>query len=85
MSDASTLLVVDRHQHEVDVGLRPDGVVRQAAAEDGREDRAVRLHLLDQRVERGGELLLDVRLVNHERCAAEHSYGPRSGEVRGSG
>ena len=58
-SAALDLLVVDRHEHQVDVGLRPDRVVRQAAAEDGREDRAVLLHLLDQRVERRGELLLD--------------------------
>ena len=53
------LLVVDGHEHQVDVGLRPDRVVRQAAAEDGGEDRAVLFHLLDERVERGGELLLD--------------------------
>ena len=33
--------------------------MRQAAAEDGREDGAVPLHLLDERVERVGELLLD--------------------------
>ena len=43
MSLASDLLVVDRHEHQVDVGLRPDGVVRQAAAENRREDRAVLL------------------------------------------
>ena len=37
--------------------LRPDRVVRQAAAEDGGQDGAVLPHLLDQRVERRGERL----------------------------
>ena len=61
LSAASTVLcpVVDRHQHQVDIGLLPDGVVRQAAAEDGGEDRAVLLHPLDQDIERRGEGLLD--------------------------
>ena len=40
MSPALDLLVVDGDQHQVDVGLRPHRVVRQAAAEDGRQDRA---------------------------------------------
>ena len=44
------LLVVDRHDHQVDVGLRPHRVVRQTAAEDGREDRTVPFHLLDKPV-----------------------------------
>ena len=43
------LLVVDRHEYQVDVGLGPDLVVRQAAAEDRRQDGAVLLHLLDER------------------------------------
>ena len=55
------LLVVDRDEHQVDVGLRPDRVVRQAAAEDGREDGAVPLDLLDQRLEGDGKLLFDGR------------------------
>ena len=50
------LLVVDRHQHEIDVGLLPDGVVRQAAAENRRENRAIPLDLLDQRRERRREI-----------------------------
>ena len=53
------LPVVDRHQHQVDVGLRPDRVVRQAAAENRGQDRAVLLHLLDQGVERSGKPVAD--------------------------
>ena len=53
------LLVVDGDQHQVDIGLRPDGVVRQAAAEDGRQDRPIPFDLRDEIVERLGELLLD--------------------------
>ena len=53
------LPVVDRHQHQIDVGLRPDGVVRQAAAENDGEDRAILLDLFDQIVERGRELLMN--------------------------
>ena len=52
-------LVVDRHEHEVDVRLCPDGVVGEAAAEDGREDGPVVPHLLDQAVERLRERLAD--------------------------
>ena len=44
------LLVVDGDQHQIDIGLRPDGVVRQAATEDGGQDGAVFLHLRDERV-----------------------------------
>jgi hypothetical protein len=60
------LPVVDRHEHEVDVGLRPHRVVRQAAAQDGGEDRTVFLHLRDERVERGGEPLLDCEVVHRQ-------------------
>jgi hypothetical protein len=60
------LPVVDRDEHQVDVGLRPHGVVGQAAAEDGREDGAVGFHLLDQGIERCGGLSLDGAVV-HER------------------
>ena len=58
---ARTLPVVDRDQHEVDVGLRPDRVVRQAAAEDRGEDGAIVLHLLHEGVERSGEALSNRR------------------------
>ena len=44
------LLVVDGHEHQIDVRLGPDLVVRQAAAEDRRQDGAVLLHLLDERL-----------------------------------
>jgi hypothetical protein len=53
------LLVVDGDQDEIDIGLGPDGVVREAAAEDGGEDRAILADLRDEIVERPGELLLD--------------------------
>ncbi len=41
-------LVVDGHEHQIDVGLLPHRVVRQAAAENRGEDRAVLLHLIDE-------------------------------------
>src|SRR5207245_6461191 len=53
------LLIVYRHQCQIDVGLRPDGIVRQAAAEDSRQDRPILFHLRDKIVERIGELFLD--------------------------
>ena len=49
------LPVVDGDEGEVDIGSSPDEVVREAAAEDRREDRLVLANLLDERVERGGE------------------------------
>ena len=52
-------LFVDRHERQVDVGLRPDRIVRQAAAENRGEHRSILPDLLDQRVERSGELLLN--------------------------
>jgi len=53
------LLIVQRDQYQIDVGLLPNGVVREAAAEDCGKDRAVAADLRDQIVERSGELLLD--------------------------
>jgi len=41
------LPVVDGDEHEIDVGLLPDGVVRKAAAENGGVDRAGTLHFGD--------------------------------------
>ena len=73
------LLIVDGHQRQVDVGLRPDGIVRQAAAEDGRQDRAVLFHLLHQIVERLGELLLD------GSCRSAQSFRDHSAYPRTSG
>lgn len=52
------LAIVDRDEHQVDVGLCPDDIVREAAAEQGRYDRAVGPGLLDERVERRREALL---------------------------
>ena len=43
--------VVDRHEHQVDVGLCPDGIVRQAAAEDRSKDAVIVLQLHHERVE----------------------------------
>src|SRR5256714_2461748 len=53
------LPVVDRDEHQIDVGLRPHRVVRQTAAENRRQDGAILLDLLDQPIEGGGKLLLD--------------------------
>jgi hypothetical protein len=58
------LAIVDGHEHEVDVGLRPHRVVREAPAEDRREHRAVGPDLFDQPVQRGRELLADQRQVH---------------------
>ena len=49
--------VVDRHEDEVDVGLRPDGIVGQAAAEERGQDAAILPHLGHEGVEGGGECL----------------------------
>ena len=51
-------LVIDRDEHEIDVRLRPDLVVRETPAENRRQDRLVVLHARDQSVERGCELLM---------------------------
>ena len=40
-------LLIDGDEHEVDVRLRPHRIVRQAAAQNGRENGAVSLELLD--------------------------------------
>jgi hypothetical protein len=48
------LLVVNGDEHEVDVGLCPDGVMRQTAAEDRGQDRAILFDLFDEVVERCG-------------------------------
>ena len=57
------LAVVDRHQHEVDVGFRPDGVVGQAAAEERGENAPVLPDLLDEGVE--GRRKLSGWVVSH--------------------
>ena len=56
-SVASIFLSSTVTSSEVDVGLGPDRVVRQAPAKDRREDRPIALHLCDQCVECRGELL----------------------------
>src|SRR5262245_23657584 len=71
-SSRGRLLVVNRHEHEVNVGLCPDGVVRQAAAEDGRENGVVLFYLLDERSKRFSELLLG-RPVVHTRSSFGNS------------
>jgi hypothetical protein len=52
-------LVINRDEHEVDVGLLPDGVVRQAAAKDGGQHRAVFADLADKDIERIGVAAFD--------------------------
>jgi hypothetical protein len=47
--------VVERDEHQVDVRFRPDGVVRQAAAENRGQYGLVALDLVDERVERRAE------------------------------
>src|SRR3954452_18049067 len=49
--------IVDRDQHQVDIRTRPDEIVRQAAAEDRREHRAILFDPIDERVERRREPL----------------------------
>ena len=48
--------VVDGDEDQVDVGFGPDGVVRQAAAQNRGEDRPVEFHLLHQPIQGGLEL-----------------------------
>ena len=47
--------VVHRDQEQIDVGLFPDAVVRQAATEERAQNRAITLQLGHEGVERGGE------------------------------
>ena len=65
------LLVIDRDEDEVDVGLGPHGVVREAAAQDGGEHGLVAFHLLDECVEGDSEILTDV--VHWDSLAVERS------------
>ena len=57
------LPIVDGHEPEIDVRLLPHHVVREAAAEDRRENRLIGLDLFDQAVERGGERRLECSAV----------------------
>ena len=58
------LLVIDGHEHQIDVGLGPHLVVRQATTKDRRQDRSVLLHLLDEGTERLLEPLFDRPLLH---------------------
>jgi hypothetical protein len=49
--------VVDGDQQQVDIGLLPDAVVREAPAEERGQDRAIVLELRQKGVERGGEFV----------------------------
>jgi hypothetical protein len=53
------LLIVYRHESQVYIGLGPDGIVRQAAAKYGRQDRAILFYLRDKFIQRLSELPLD--------------------------
>ena len=64
------LLVVDGHERQVDVRLFPDGIVRKAAAENGRQDRTVPFHLRDKFIERLSESLLDGPCQSSHRSRA---------------
>ncbi len=63
------LPVVDGHEHEIDVGLRPDRVVRQAAAQEDGEHAAVLLQLCHERVECSGKRAVD-GVVGHATPAS---------------
>src|SRR6185437_7143398 len=45
------LFVIDRHEHQVDIGLIPNPVVRQAAAEDGGQYGAILFYLVDEAID----------------------------------
>ena len=53
------LLIVDGHQQQIDIGLRPDGIVREAAAQNRGQNGGIALHLLDKCGEGDVELILD--------------------------
>ena len=57
------VFVVNGDEHQIDVGLLPDDVVGEAAAEHRGQDRSVVLDVVDQRVEGGREPLADGLLV----------------------
>src|SRR5215467_3341834 len=54
------LLIVDRHEHQVDIGLQPDCIVRQATAKDCGQNGAIPFYVLNELVESGVELVLDL-------------------------
>src|SRR5262245_13410318 len=58
-------LVVYRNENQIDVGSGPYRVVREAAAENGREDRRIHFYLLDECIERFVELLLNRAVPHH--------------------
>ena len=60
MSRGVQLSVVDGHEHQIDIRLGPDRVVGQASAKNRRNDRAIPLDLLDKRIQRPAELLVDL-------------------------
>ena len=70
-------LVVHGDEHQVDVGPDPDSIVRQAAAQDGREYRAVLLHRVDEAIERRGKPLLNRSLFHGGLERAGDSLVPK--------
>ena len=64
--------VVDRDEHQIDVRFVPDLVVRQAAAEDRRENGPIVLDLFDERVERCTESLVDRLVTARGRWSPRH-------------
>ena len=84
------LLVVDSYQQQVDVGLGPDGVVGQAAAEDGGQNGPVVLDLLDEYVQSIAEFLPDgarpwliTHASNWRRLYQPHQVTIRTMDPRG--
>ena len=72
-------LVVDRDQPQIDVRAGPDGVVREAAAQDRRQDRPILLEILDQPVERARKVAAN-EVVRHPGNGSP----PASGAARGA-
>jgi hypothetical protein len=61
------VFVVDGHEQQIDIGLLPDNVVGEAAAEQDRQDRAIPTDVIDQSVECRREALADRLLIGgHE-------------------
>ena len=57
-------LVIHGDENQIDVGAVPHCVVRQAAAENGRQHGRILTHLCDERVERCGESMPDLSEIH---------------------
>src|SRR6185369_4485473 len=54
------LFIVDRYQNQIDIRLGPHRVMGKTSAQDRRDDRTIALNLLNKRIQRPAELLVNL-------------------------